>query len=95
MGKTSRHDAPRENKKSKKDIQTYLPFSDNFEVNDENEEENEIEYRKEEYKLYINETATILREKILNYVDKGPYSLCEYLDIDNVENYLSWLLCKN
>jgi hypothetical protein len=95
MGKTSRHDAPRENKKSKKDIQTYLPFSDNFEINDENEEENENEYRKEEYKLYINETATILRQKILNYVDKGPYSLCEYLDIDNVENYLSWLLCKN
>ena len=95
MGKTSRHDAPRETKKSKKDIQTYLPFYDNFEIIDENDEEKENESKKEEYKLYINETATIIRQKILNYVDKGPYSLCEYLDIDNIENYLSWLLSKN
>jgi hypothetical protein len=94
MGKTSRHDTPKENKKSKKDIDTYLAFSENIEINDD-EDENENEYKKEESKLYINETATIIRRKILDYVDNGPYSLCEYLDIDNVENYLLWLLNKS
>lgn len=91
MGKTSRHDTPRDTKKNKKDIESYLPFSDDIEINDEDDQE----YKKEESELYINETATIIRQKILDYVDAGTYSLCEYLDIENVENYLLWLLDKS
>jgi hypothetical protein len=38
------------------------------------------------------ETSMIIRDKILEYTDTNFYPLCEYLNIDNVENYINWLL---
>ena len=56
--------------------------------------ENEFDekYEKEYSELYMTETAMIIRNKILEYTDKNFYPLCEYLNFDNVENYIKWLL---
>ena len=47
---------------------------------------------KEQSELYMNETAMIIRNKILVYTDTNFYPICEYLNINNVENYIKWLL---
>jgi len=68
-------------------------YEDEF-VNDEFDDfcyENQ-ESQKEDNEIYINETAILIRQKILEYVNDGVYPLCEYLSIDNVENYVKWLL---
>ena len=54
--------------------------------------ENHQESQKEENENYINETANIIRQKIFEYVNDGVHPLCEYLSIDNTENYVKWLL---
>ena len=64
-------------------------------VNDEFEDicdENHQESQKEENENYINETANIIRQKIFEYVNNGFHPLCEYLSIENTENYVKWLL---
>jgi len=59
---------------------------------DEISSENYQESQKEEDELYINETAILIRQKIFEYVHDGIHPICEYLSIDNVENYVRWLL---
>ena len=49
-------------------------------------------YEKEYSDLYISETSMIIRNKILEYTNNNFYPLCEYLNFDNVENYIKWLL---
>ena len=64
-------------------------------VNDEFDDicfENNQEFQKEDNEIYINETAILIRQKIFEYVNDGVHPLCEYLSIDNVENYVKWLL---
>ena len=58
----------------------------------ENENDFDEKYEKEECDLYISETAIIIRNKILEYTDNNFYPLCEYLNFDNIENYIKWLL---
>jgi len=53
-------------------------------------EDNEEEYEKQQEYMY--ETATIIRERLINYADKCNLPLCEFLDFLNVENYVKWLL---
>ena len=57
----------------------------------ENNQESQ-KYQKEDNENYINETAIIIRQKIFEYVNDGIHPLCEYLSIDNTENYVKWLL---
>jgi hypothetical protein len=54
--------------------------------------ENNQESQKEDNEIYINETAILIRQKIFEYVNDGVHPLCEYLSVDNVENYVKWLL---
>jgi len=64
-------------------------------VNDEFDDiyyEKNEESQKEENENYINETAILIRQKIFEYVNDGVHPLCEYLSIDNTENYVKWLL---
>ena len=63
--------------------------------NDEFEDtcyETQQESQKEENEIYINETAILVRQKIFEYVNDRVHPLCEYLSVDNVENYVRWLL---
>lgn len=71
----------------KYDIEQYVTETD-----DENHEN--IINNEEEKNVYMNETARIIRQNILEYADNGGYPLAEYLDIFNVENYLKWLIDK-
>jgi hypothetical protein len=87
MGK-KKENISRFNKKY--EVEQYLNDSDNEDdINHENDINNE-----EQKKNYMNETAIIIRQNILDYVDNGGYSLAEYLDIVNVENYLKFLIDK-
>ena len=64
-------------------------------VNDEFEDicyENHQESQKEDNENYINDTAILIRQKIFEYVNNGVHPLCEYLSIENTENYVKWLL---
>ena len=33
-----------------------------------------------------------IRQSLFEYVDKTAYPLCEYLDMDNMINYVEWVL---
>jgi hypothetical protein len=77
----------------KRKIERYEEHYSNDEFDDDICE-NYQEYQKEEDDLYINETANIIRGKIFEYLHDGAYPLCEYLDINNLENYVRWLLSR-
>ena len=72
--------------------------SDNYifeeEILKEESYENDLDeqFKKEISNLYMSETSMIIHNKILEYADTNFYPLCEYLNIDNVENYINWLL---
>lgn len=53
-------------------------------------EDPEYERRLEEEK--IMDTAILLRTRLIDYAEHGAYPLCEFLDIENVENYVRWVL---
>jgi hypothetical protein len=60
---------------------------------EENENENDSDdYAEEDSEQYIVDTANLIKQNILEYVDNEGYSLCEYLDFYNVEKYVKWLL---
>lgn len=48
----------------------------------------------EKNEMYLLDTSIMLRKRLIEYADEGSYPLCEYLDIDNVEIYLEWLLTQ-
>ena len=87
MGK-KKENVSRFNKKY--EVEQYLNDS-----NSDDDINNDDNINNEEQKnIYMNETAIIIRQNILDYVDNGGYSLAEYLDIVNVENYLKFLIDK-
>ena len=60
---------------------------------EENENENDSDdYAEEDSEQYIVDTANLIKQNILDYVDNKGYPLCEYLDFYNVEKYVKWLL---
>ena len=89
MGKTNRPEVTI--KRKIKESDQYIVLDENFEDVDY---ENEQEYQKEKQEIYMNETAMIIRQKILEYTNDGFHPLCEYLDYANVENYVNWILTK-
>lgn len=46
----------------------------------------------EDPEQYIVDTTNLIKQNILEYVDNGGYPLCEYLDFNNLEKYVKWLL---
>lgn len=74
-----------EQKTIKKIILTdeYVENSDSEGCIDESNEYNEIE----EYE-YTQDTINSLQSSLINYVTLNSISLCEYLDINAVENFL-------
>jgi len=65
-------------------------YTKNLEI--DNDEENDKEYIEEEKKYYLLDTSFILRNHLMEYTDDCVIPLCEYLDFNNVENYVNWLL---
>ena len=67
-------------------------YETNQEIELDNDEENDKEYIEEEKELYLLDTAFILRNHLMEYADICAIPLCEYLDFNNIENYVNWLL---
>ena len=40
----------------------------------------------------IEDISFEIKDAFINYTIDNGYPLCEYLDIDNVKNYVEWLL---
>lgn len=57
--------------------------SENFEV------DHRFKYEKRE--MLFDKTVDELREALIDFVNKGAYPLCEYLDLHDVENFVSYV----
>lgn len=63
--------------------------------NEDSSPEDEIEkyeVEKEIKEEHILNTSILLRERLIQYADDCAYPLCEFLDIENIENYVRWIL---
>ncbi len=40
----------------------------------------------------IIDLAYYIRQSLFEYIDETAYPLCEYLDIDNMINYVKWVI---
>tara|TARA_Y100000389_G_C17458512_1_gene519867 strand:+ start:1305 stop:1553 length:249 start_codon:yes stop_codon:yes gene_type:complete len=40
---------------------------------------------------FNNEFAHTVRQEMLEYCDNNSYALCEYLDLENLSNFIFWL----
>lgn len=72
--------------------ESYYETNQEIEIEIEIELENDEEYIEEEKKYYLLNTSFILRNHLMEYTDNCVLPLCEYLDFNNVENYVNWLL---
>lgn len=43
-------------------------------------------------KEYDYDSAVFLYDKIMEYVKEGYYPMCEYLNLNDVERFLQWIL---
>ena len=50
------------------------------------------EYKRQVEEEKIMDTSVLLRARLMDYTEHGAYPLCEFLDINNVENYVRWVL---
>jgi len=88
MGKTIRAE-----KKGKKEESKLTGIQSFYIEENENENENDSDdYPEQDSEQYIFDTTNLIKQNILEYVDNGGYSLCEYLDFYNLEKYVKWLL---
>lgn len=60
---------------------------------EQDEQYNNVLFHKEnENRNHMLETAIILRNNLIMYTEQGSYSLCEHLDINNVYNFVQYIL---
>lgn len=67
---------------------------DNTYVEDEDAYKDEHEDEHDEATKIID-LAWDIRETLFTYVNDIAYPLCEYLDMDNMINYVEWVLEQN
>jgi len=63
----------------------------------DNDSEEEYEYQcdlAEEYVQKIENVSNQIKYALIKYSEESGFPLCEYLDIDNVKNFVIWLLEK-
>lgn len=41
------------------------------------------------------DTVLLLKKRLIEYSNNSGLSLCEYLDINNIDNYIQWILNNN
>jgi uncharacterized membrane protein len=47
------------------------------------------------YNEKVYNTSLEIQKELIKYSHEGGYTLCEYLDFSNIENYVKWLLRDN
>ncbi len=53
-----------------------------------------VEYIKSPHRVHtdkVYDTALVMHAQLTEYSQRGGYSLCEYLDMPNLVNYVLWL----
>lgn len=73
---------------SRKYDNTYVEDEDEDAYKDEHEDEHDEATK-------IIDLAWDIRETLFTYVNDIAYPLCEYLDMDNMINYVEWVLEQN
>ena len=62
----------------------------------ESDEDSELglntEYVDNQTTREVMDISGVVRTRCMNYSEEGSYPLCEFLDVENVENYINWLL---
>ena len=67
-----------------------------FEESDDKEYVNICENDYElNYDIKLEITSNNIREYIFDYVRENSLPICEFLDIDNMKNYINWLIKKS
>jgi hypothetical protein len=66
-------------------------YEEEYEYEQEIEEETFVDLE-EEYDEKLNNLSFKIKCALINYSQDSGYPLCEYLDIENVKNYIKWLL---
>ena len=46
----------------------------------------------EEKQNDIKETTILIQKELLRFCNENSWPLCEYLDLQNIENFVEWLL---
>lgn len=41
---------------------------------------------------HVMNTAILLRSRLIQYAEDNSYPLCEFLDLENVYNFIQWIL---
>ena len=57
-----------------------------------NEEEYEIEYETEKKEMYRIETSFLIHKRLMQFVEEGAYPLCEFLDVESIDDFVQWIL---
>jgi len=52
-----------------------------------------VDRRDRRTKLF--DTSWDMRQEMFDYVEEAGYPMCEYLDIDNMVNFVEWILKNN
>ncbi len=61
----------------------------------EHESNSSLESNNEEKDTKIIDLAYYIRQALFDYIDETAYPLCEYLDINNMINYVKWVVIPN
>lgn len=68
---------------------------DCFELPEEKNDDNDVnipDYKPEKEYIYRIDTALLLRKRLIEYSQNAGLSLCEHLDINNVDNFVNWIM---
>lgn len=56
------------------------------------EQQPDFETKRIETEMYNTDTAFILQQRLIEYAMENNWPLCEFLDLENVENFIQWML---
>ena len=81
-------------KSKKKNFEDQKPYLEHYEEkNDSNDNNLTFESNLEEEKYIYNlDTSILLRKRLIEYSQNAGLTLCEHLDINNVHNFLNWII---
>lgn len=57
--------------------------------------ENDGEYEKEKNEIRRLETSFLLRKRLMHFVEDEGLPLCEFLDIESLDDFVQWVLSQD
>lgn len=66
-------------------------YNDNLNHSEHFEVDHTFKYEKQE--MLFDNTVTELHKALIDFVNEGAYPLCEYLELHNIENFVSHVTC--